>query len=810
MEALMKDLTYGFRMIYKRPSFAALIIFILALGIGANTAIFSVINGVLFRPLPYKDANRIVMIWERNLQQGKNQAPASPANFLDWEEQSNAFEYMAAFREWSFNITDRDTPMRVDGAIVSGDFFNTLGTNPSLGHTYGYGDDQSNRARNVVLSYGLWQKRYGASSEVVGRKMMLNGELYNIAGVMPSGFNFPEGAAIWVFSRQVVPESPVSEVADVRTIRDNQYLQVLARLKPGVSLENAQAELDTISAKLGQMYPEADAGWEARIIGLREQIVGDIRSSLLILLGAVGFVLLITCANIANLLIVRASERYREFSIRAALGASRLRLVRQLLTESVVLSFVSGILGLLFAGWGVSLLIARNPYYIPRMEEIGIDYRVLVFVLGISLLTGLIFGLAPALSTLRGDLSERLKETGRSTTAGFSGYQSLLVISEISLALILLIGAGLMARSFMHLITIDPGFKPENVLTMRVSLPKSKYPSKPSQAAFFHQVLDRVKVLPPAQSVGAISRLPMGGGGSTRSFIIPGRPAAEPGREDTANFLVVSPDYFQTMSIPLSGGRSFEETDAEHSPAVAIINETMARSFWPNQNPVGQHLNLSFENPTSREIVGVVKDVRNFGLEAEPKPDVYVPYLQTPWAFMTIVVRTTSTPSSIASAVQSEIAQVDREQPLSDVQSMDKILSDSVGQPRFNMLLLSIFAVVALILACVGIYGVMNYLVTLRTREIGIRLALGAQQIDVVKLVMQRGLFHIITGLAIGLAGAFILTRLLSNLLYGIKATDVSTFLLIPMLLAGVALLACYIPAHRASKIDPIIALRQE
>ena len=810
METLLQDLAYGLRMLYKRPGFTFLVILILMLGIGANTAIFSVMNGVLFRPLPYANPDRLVMIWQENKQQDKHEEPTSPANFLDWQQRNTVFEHMSAFREWSFNVLNNGSPLRVDGAVVSRDFFDTLGSRPALGNTFQPDDGQNGGGRSLVVSYNFWQKQYGGSANIIGAKLILNEELYMVIGVMPADFDFPQDAALWVPSRQVVPESPVSEVADVRTVRDNQYLQVIARLKAGASLENARANFATISGNLAEQYPESNGGWEARIIPLRDQIVGAIESSLWVLFAAVGFVLLITCANVANLLLARASDRHREFSIRLALGASRARLIRQLLTESVLLAFIGGLLALLLAQWGVQLLIAINPYYIPRIEQVGLDVNVWAFVSIISLLTGVVLGLAPAVSSLKADLSETLKESSRGSTSTFSRFRSVLVVCEISLALILLIGAGLMVKSLTRVMTVDPGFSPDNVLTMQVSLPKTKYKTAEDQAAFFKQVLDKARTAPGIESVGAISRLPLSGGSSSRSFTIPGRTPISPGQENTAIFFAVSPDYFQTMRIALLSGRAFTDSDLQTSPPIAIINETLAHSMWPDQNPIGQHLSFEFEKPTTREVVGVVKGVRYFGLDADLKPEIYVPYLQNPWAFMTVVARTPSHPAGVAKVIQNQIAGVDKDQPVSQVKTMDEVLALSIAPRRFNMLLLSIFAVLSLVLACVGIYGVMSYLVILRTREIGVRLALGAQPRDIIELILRRGLTHIVLGIGIGLVGALILTRFLVSLLFSTAATDVTTFLIIPLILGAVALLACFIPAYRASRIDPLVAMRNE
>jgi putative ABC transport system permease protein len=806
-------------MLWKSPGLTAVAVLALALGVGANTAIFSVVNAVLLRPLPYKDPDRLVVLWGNNLKQGRGQLPVSFPNFLDWKNQNRVFEDMASYAYNQFVITGRQEPERVRGVFVSTGFFPVLGVRPSLGRT---SRPEEEREYLAVLSHALWQRRFGSDPSIIGQVITLNGKGYTVIGVMPPDFQFPPrdprfqptgtGAELWVTLSSLFTPSPnLGDWIGSRSLRGN---RVIGQLKPGVTIQQAQAEMDTIAGRLEQAYPDANAGVGVTLVPLHEQLVGHIRAALLVFLGAVGFVLLIACANVANLLLARTATREKEMALRAALGASRLRLVRQLLTESTLLALLGGALGLLLALWGVDLLVHLDTGNIPRANEIGIDGRVLSFTLAISLLTGMIFGLAPALQASKLNLNETLKEGGRSSAGSWRGrrVRGLLVVSEIALTLVLLIGAGLMIKSFRRLLETPPGFNPQNVLTMQIQVSSFQHSQPPQWVAFYRQVLERVAALPGVQSVGTCDSLPPRIFQRGNSFAIEGHPSPGPGQSPIAQLFTISPDYFRALNVPLLKGRYFTEADTAAAPGVAIINETIARRFFPNEDPVGRRLKLG--NPESQSprltIVGVVGDVKYSGLDADTEAGLYIPYLQNPVPGMYLMVRTASYPLSLAAAVRGQVLAVDKDQPVANIKTMEQVLAESVAQRRLNTLLLGLFAAVALSLAMVGIYGVVSYSVSQRTHEIGIRMALGAQTGDVLRLVVRQGLQPVLIGMAIGLTGALALTRLLSSLLYGVSATDPATFVVISLLLTAVALLACYIPARRATKVDPMIALRYE
>lgn len=805
MEILLQDLRYGFRRLLKSPGFTVIAVVALALGIGASSAIFSVVNAVLLRPLHFEDSGRLMMIW--GTQPQLDTAPFSPADFLDLRDRNQVFEHIAAYKAQSLNLTGSDEPERIRGAVVSASFFSLLKAQPILGRGFLPEEDQAGNNQVVVVSHGLWQRHFGSNPLLVGQTLTLNAKSYLVIGISSPDYQFPSWADVWI---------PLAFDASETMLRDTHYLNVIARLRPQVSIGQAQAEMGIIARRLEQEYPASNTGIGVRLISLQNQIVGGIRPSLFILLGAVGFVLLIACANVANMLLARSSARQREMSIRAALGATRSRVVRQLLTESVLLAFIGGALGLLMALWGIKLLIAVSPGSIPRVAEIGIDGRVLVVTLLLSVLTGVIFGLAPALQISRPNLNVTLKEGGRSSTQGVGrrSLNSLLVILEVALALVLLIGAGLMIKSFLRLQEVNPGFNPNNVLTMQVALPRFKYSDVNRRAAFYQQVLERMKTLPGVQSSGAITSLPLSGNNSSTSFIIEGRDLPAALEKPLSEYRTISPDYFRVMSIPLLKGRDFSELDHEKAPGVVIINETMAHRFFPNENPIGKRLGLSGP-PDLREIVGVVGDVKDLGLDAEPKPESYMPYLQSSPSYldytsMVLVIRTAVDPKSMVPTLQGVIQAVDKDQPIYNVKTMEQYLSESISQQQFNTLLLITFGVVAIVLATIGIYGLMVYSVAQRTHEIGIRMAMGAQHSDVLKLVVGQGMLLGLVGVTIGLIAAFALTRVLSSLLYQVSTTDPFTFIGLSLLLVSVALVASYVPAYRATKIDPIIALRYE
>ena len=800
MQTLIQDLRYGLRMLLNKPGFAAVAVITLALGIGANTAIFSVVNAVLLSSLPYNDPARLVTVLH------DDSKPVAPANFFDWRDQNQVFESIAAAQYWTPNLTGRDRPEHLDALQLTADMFHLLGVNPSLGRTFIAGEDQPGNEHVVILGHRLWERRFGGDAAVVGQQITLDGESYTVVGVMPPNFQF---APFWATRAELwAPLNLATRIDD----RGGQSLRVFARLKPGVTPEQAQAEMETIHQRLEQQYPESNKGLIVSVDPLLEKVVGKTRPALLILLGAVGFVLLIACANVANLMMAKAAARQKEIAVRTALGATRGRIIRQLLTESVLLALAGGAMGLLLAAWGIDALVALSPANLPRVQTVSLDRYVLGFTLAISVLTGVLFGLAPALHASKLDLNEALKEGERGSTEGKrSGIRRLLVISEIALALILLVGGGLMIRSFLRLQSIDPGFNPRNVLTMTVSLAGSQHSTSTKRLVFFDELLGRIESLPGVQSASGINHLPLGGDTWGIGFAIEGRPLPPPGERPGAVYRIVRPHYFQTMGATLLEGRDFTERDNESAPGVVIINETFARRHWPNEDPIGKRIRIAIDESGPREIVGVVKDVKQRDWTAEPQPEMYLPHFQAAAPrYLTLVVRADSNPLNLAAAVEGEVWAIDKNLPVSEVRSMEEVIAASIAQQRFNVLLLGIFASVALILAAVGIYGVMSYSVTQRTQEIGIRMALGAQTSDVLKMVVGQVMKLVAIGIGAGLIGAFLLTRLLSSLLYQVSATDPVTFAVIALVLTSVALLACYLPARRAAKVDPMTALRYE
>jgi len=806
MNTLLQDLRYGARMLLKAPGFAFVAVITLALGIGANTAIFSVVNAVLLRPLPFMNPDRLMTVWENNLQQGQDRQAVGGANFTDWKKQNQGFESLAAYFNWNYNLTGGDEPQRLHAEVVSGEFFQTLGVQAAAGRTLTPEDDREGKDDVIVLSHALWQSRFGASREIIGQTVMLNGRGHTVVGVMPSSFSYPdERVEIW---------RPMAMSAEQAQNRQGKWLSVIGRLKSGVSIAQASAEMSAIARQLEQQYPDANAGWGVQVLPLHEAIVGKVSSFLLILLGAVGFVLLIACANIANLLMARASARQKEIAIRAALGASRRRLVSQFLTESLLLAVMGSALGLLIALWGSDALIAFSPGNIPRLKEAAIDGRVLGFTLLLALLTTLIFGLAPAWQASKPDLNEALKEEGRGAS-GNSGrrLRSLLVVAEVAVSVVLLVGAGLMIKSFIQLQSVKAGFDPHNLLTMEITLPPARYGQNQQQIAFFQQALERIKTLPGVQAAGAVQDLPFRFNEMSFPVTLEG-PAAQPeAQRPKAVYRAVTDDYFRTLGIPLLEGRWFSAQDDQQSLPVVIINQAMARHFWPDQEPLGKRLRFGEPADPVYTIVGVVGDIKHMGLDADEGAVMYQPHAQKRFAWlrwMTLVVRTSEEPSSLAAAVRSRIQETDPDQPVYNVATMEQLLTKSIAQPRFSMLLLGVFALLALNLTAIGVYGVVSYTVAQRTREIGIRMALGAQMRDVLRLVIGEGLKLVLIGVAIGLAGAGALSHVIKSLLFGVSATDPAIFAIISILLTGVALAACYLPARRAARVDPMAALRYE
>ena len=805
---IRQDLRYGLRTMLKNPAFTIIAVVALALGIGANTAIFSVVNSILLRPLPFKDPDRLVFIWHAypklNLM-----APVSPPGFMDYRARGDVFESAAASVGASVNLTGEGEPERIQLRAVTASYFPTLGVMPALGRTFLDEEDQPGHDHVVILSNGLWQRRFGADPSIVGKTITLDGEGYNVVGVMPESFRLFGQDNIWaplaLSAEQLAPNR-----------RRSEFLMMVARLRPGVTLGQAQAAMNAVAGQIQQDNPQSfpsDGSWGLQVKPVYEEMVADIRPALLVLLGAVGFVLLIACANVANLLLARASGRRREIAIRTALGAGRGRLVRQLLTESVLMSLVGGGLGLLLAVWGVDVLIKLNENNIPRSQEIGIDGRVLAFTFGLSLLTGVLFGLVPALQASKTELTEALKEGGRGSAGRHrTRFRNLLVVSEIALALVLLIGAGLMVKSFARLLHVNPGFDPQNLLTMQVALPSTKYREPAQRADFYRQTLEKIRSLPGVQAAGAVSNLPLSGSVSSGFFSIEGQEYSPGQQLPHGDIRSATTEYLQAMSIPLSKGRYFNDRDTDANTLVTIIDETIARLYWPDSDPIGKR--IAFNRPDDTkvwiEIVGVVGAVKHKALDADYRGQIYLPHAQSPRGGMYLVVRTLGEPSSMTAMVRSAIQAVDKDQPVYRVMTMEALVTESVAQKRFSMLLLALFAVVAVMLAIVGLYGVMSYGVSQRTHEIGVRMALGAQSRDVLKMVVGQGLALALIGVGVGLVAAFLLTRLMSSLLFGVSATDPYMFASIPLILAAVALLACYIPARRATKVDPMIALRYE
>jgi putative ABC transport system permease protein len=812
IETLLQDIRYGLRMLAKHKAFTSIAVVTLALGIGANTAIFSVVNELLLRPLHYRDAERIVTVWEVT-PEGRHQNSTSRANYRSWRDQNKSFQYMAAFSDQRLNLTGTGDPEELSVQFVTPDFFKILGVDPLLGRTFLPEDDKAEQSPVAVLGYGLWQRRFGGQASLVGEPITLNGLKYTVIGVMPQGFQFHikqrsgtgRPAELWT----LLP-MPVGPGANER----GRFLGTVTRLKDGVSVEQAAAELRMIHARLSDEAPEFNKNYSAEALPLREQLFGNVRRPLWLMLGAVGFVLLIACANVANLLLSLATSREKEIAVRAALGARRTRIVRQLLTESLLLAAIGSMLGLGFAWLGIKALVAISPRDLMSLQTVGLNLTVLAWTLGVSILTGIIFGLAPALHISRLNLNDSLKEGGKSESGQASGNRRLrnaLVVSEIALAVVLLASAGLLIRSFLRLQQVDRGFNTDNVLTMVIRLPDS-YREDPPVINFFAQALERVRRLPTVRSAGMINYLPLYGGlGSSTGFKILGRPEPPPGQGPSTDVRVVDSGYFTTLGIPLLRGRNFSDAEQREPKHVLLINEALARQYFSDQDPIGQRLDvLMFDQPTPAEIIGVVGNVRYDSLVDEAPPAVYFPHPDLTYSLMTLVIRTDGEPTAIFPAVQSEIRSLDPNQPISDVRTMNQVMSEWVSRSRFNTLLLGLFAGLATLLSAVGIFGVMNYSVALRTRELGLRLAVGAQPRQVLLLVLKQGLTLTIVGVVLGLAAAFALTRLLSGLLFGVGTFDATTFATISLLLIVVSLLACYLPARRAMRIDPLSALRYE
>lgn len=805
---LIQNLRYGLRGLWKNPGFTAVAVLSLALGIGANTAIFSLVNEVLLKPLPFRDPDRLAMIWEDSTAIGFPRDTPAPANYVDWKTQNRVFDDVAALNWLNYNLTGDGEPEKIMAFGVTANLFPLLGVQPALGRDFSADEDKPDAGKVVILSHGLWQRRYGGVAGILGKEILLNYEKHTVIGVMPAGFQFLQSyIGLWVpaaFSQQ--------ELAS----RGNHYLNVVARLKPGVTAEQAQADIASITARIAKSYPTEAENLKAAVVPMREELAGESRRPLMILLAAVGFVLLIACANIANLLLARAANRRREIAIRTALGASRSRIVGQLLTESVLLAGIGGSIGLLFASWSFRFLQKLIPPGMAQTTELKIDSPVLVFALAVSLVTGIIFGLLPALQASKVDFNETLKQGGRGgLSAGGNRLRGALVIAEVALALVLLAGAGLLIQTLYNLQNQYSLFQPEKILTMRTVLPDGKYDEHPKRVAFYDQVLERLKGLPGVVSAGYTTSMPLQWKGGANGFTIEGRPERN-NLGTNANHRQVSAEYLQTMGISLREGRYFGNQDDEQAIPVVLVNETLARQHWPNESAVGKRIKNGRADSTQpwRTIVGVVADVRQMGLDAPVKAEMYFPYRQiTSHGFFRprdLAIRTNGNPMDLVAAARREIRAVEPDQPIANIATMAEQLGEEMQQRRVGMILLASFAALALLLASLGIYGVLAYFVAQHTPEIGVRLALGAQRRDVLALVLKKGMTLAGAGVGIGLIAGLALTRLMQSLLYGVNASDPLTFFSIAALLGGVAFLACYLPARRATNVDPMTALRYE
>ena len=815
MTGLLEDMRYCLRQLRKSPGFTAVAVITLALGIGINTAIFSVVNGVLLRPLGFPDANKLVRVYHVPPQKSfpaTSTFAASAANYLDWEKQNHVFDRMAIYASRGFDLSGADKPEQIDASTVSSGFFATLGVQPMLGREFSPDEDQPGRSHVVVLSHGLWQEHFGANPKIVGRNINLDGTSYLVAGVMPPSFRFPGFAQMW---------TPMAWTDQERAVRGEHHYGVIARLKGGVELQQAQAEMNTISGRLEQLYPEDDKGWGAVVIPLHDDMVADVRPALLVLLGAVAFVLLIACVNVANLALAKTFSRQKEIAIRTALGATSARVLRQILTETVLLALAGGALGLAYAHIGVRMIIAFLGDKLPRSLDIGLDSHVLAFTAFVSVFTGIVAGILPALRSTRGDVNQALKQGLGRTDADSSGQRtrSILVVSEVALSLMLLIGAGLMIRSFQKLRAVNPGFDSRDVLTVSVMVSRAKFPSPAQQTSFFDRVLQRVRALPGVESAGVIDDIPLNDAGSHQPIAIEGRPLVPMSEQPEVDVRLISPGYMSALHIPLLRGRDVDDSDIAGRPDAVLISESMARQFWPGQDPLRKRLTLTFFPDAVREVVGVVGDVKIDSLDQSlPSPTLYFPLDQVSvpskggWSSfpMTLVVRSASGTAGMISAVSNALHEIDPEIPLRDILPLDALVTNSLSQQRFNMLLLGAFAGLALLLAAVGIYSVLSYTVKRSVRDIGIRVALGASLGDVLRMVVFEGMKPTLLGIAIGTAGALALGRILSNLIYGVRTTDLITFLSVIVLLTAVALCASIVPAYRATKVDPMVALRYE
>ena len=817
MEPLVKDIQYGFRNLVKRPSYTAISLITLALGIGATSAIFSVVNSVLLRPLAYRDSDRLVMIWGNFSKLNIERLTAKAAEYEDYRTQNQIFDQVAAFNNQSLNLTSVDQAERIVGARMTANLFSLLGAQTELGRSIATDEAEAGHNMVVVLSHGFWQRHFGGEATAVGQRLKLNDQDYTVIGVMPAGFQFPHASLPFAQPAEVwIPLAYSSEQVAQR--QGPYYLNVLAHLKPGVTLSQTRTQMNT----LGQMFEKEyrgyrgpngeDGGWRITIAPLQEEAVGNSRTALLILFGAVGLVLLIACANVANLMLVRAAAQQKEVAIRAALGASRWRIARQWVIESLLLALLGSGLGLLLARWSIDLLIKLGPVGLPRVQEIKIDARVVVFTTGLAILTGVLCSLIPALRASNLDLQSALKES-RTLGGGRRQYgRNLLVVGEVALSLMLLIGAGLLVKTFVRLQRVNPGVAADQVLTAQINLPESRYREPAQASAFYRELIERLETLPGVQGASVSTMRPLNGTARNDPFAIEGRPF-DSSNLTSAGWQMVDVNYFRTLGIPVVQGRDLTAQDTdEKSPIVAIVNEAMARRFWPNENPIGRRITLGLPRPDNPwvTIVGIAKDLPHRAIDSPPEPDWYLSRALGPQRDRYLFVRTAGDPTNLAAVIRSQVSAIDREQPVTNIKAMRDVIAETIAPRKFNMLLFGLFAAIAVVLAAMGIYGVISYAVAERTQEIGIRVALGARAVDVMNLVLRGGLKLALIGIAIGLAGAFALTRLMKSVLFGVTPTDAVTFASVSVGVIAVALLACYIPARRATKVDPLVALRYE
>ena len=815
MTNLLTDLRYAWRTLRKSPGFSLVAVVVLALGIGANTAIFSVVNAVLLRPIPYPEPDRLMRVWHTPPQKafpGMTRFSVSAANYEDWEKENHVFESMAIYGYRGFNLTGSGEPERVLGAGVSAQFFSTVRVQPLLGRVFTEDENQAGRGDVVILSHSLWKNRFGGDPGIVGRNVPMNDKSYLVVGVMPANMVLPGWAPLW---------TPMAWTDQQRAVRGNHNYLVIARLKLGVSAEQAQSEMNTISSRLEQQYPEDDKGWGAVVIPLQSDMVSDVRPALLVLLDAVAVVLLIACANVANLVLAKTFERRKEMAIRAALGASRSRVLSRVLSETVLLAGIGGALGLIIAHFANLLIVAYLADQLPKSVQTGLDLRVLFFTLVVSMLTGVLAGLVPAMRMADANPNDALKQgLGRTdASAGGRTSRNVLVVTEVALSLMLLIGAGLMIRSLWSLHGVDPGFETQSVATMSISVPPAKFSDAIQQTSFYEQVLQRVKTLPGVDAVGLVDDLPLSGGGSHQPIAIEGQPVLPMSEQPEVDVRVISAGYMSAMRTPIVRGRDFNDADVIGRQAVALISQSMANRFWPNQDPIGKHLTITFAPSASREIIGIVKDVKLDALnETRPNATLYTPITQVypeagaAWRSfgMTLVARAEGNPNNLVASITNAIHQIDPDRPVLDVKTMEDVVAESLSPQRFNMMLLAAFAGLALLLAAVGIYSVLAYAVRQRVREIGLRMALGAQIGDVLRLVVVEGMKPTMVGLVIGILGALALGRVLSSMIFGVSTRDVTTYASVSVLMVGAALFASLIPAWHATKVDPIRSLRDE